>query len=105
MLPMANFRLTRQTFTDAEFDKYFANVKGGAYVRNFGGTDYNTTDYSLQLSAGIRNYYQNELFKSSISSSVLFSNTEIDTFSLQKVNELKNVILKLPEVSRGESEE
>tara|TARA_R110002096_G_scaffold265299_1_gene458757 strand:+ start:5622 stop:7103 length:1482 start_codon:yes stop_codon:yes gene_type:complete len=105
VLPMANFRLTRQTFTDAEFDKYFANVKGGAYVRNFGGTDYNTTDYSLQLSAGIRNYYQNELFKSSISSSVLFSNTEIDTFSLQKVNELKNVILKLPEVSRGESEE
>lgn len=105
VLPMANFRLTRQNFTIEEFDKYFSDTKSGAYVRDFDGNLYNSTDYSLQLSAGIRNYYQNEIFKNSFAKSAKFSNKTIDSLSLEDVNEMKNLIIKLPEVSRGEAEQ
>ena len=60
-MPMANFGLTRANFPIDEFNKYFADVNPGAYPRDFGGRVYINTDYSLQVSAGIRNYHTSVL--------------------------------------------
>ncbi|MGO1068149.1 hypothetical protein [Lysobacter sp. CA199] len=43
----------------AQFDEFFKPIPGGAHIETQSGDRYMTTDYSLQLSAGIRNYYQN----------------------------------------------
>lgn len=55
--PMANFRLKRSDFTDAEFNDYFNHIPGGANILLFRGKYYITTDYSLQIATGIRNFY------------------------------------------------
>ncbi|MGH8080058.1 MAG: hypothetical protein ACREP7_05745, partial [Lysobacter sp.] len=44
----------------AKFDEFFKPIRGGAHLETQDGDSYMTTDYSLQLSAGIRNYYQNQ---------------------------------------------
>jgi hypothetical protein len=59
--PMANFKLTRKTFTKGEFRKYFATIGGGAGILTIDSTQYHKLDYSLQLSAGIRNFYQSKI--------------------------------------------
>jgi hypothetical protein len=105
VLPMANFKLTRPTFPVSEFDKYFANIAPGPYVRTFESAQYNSLDYSLQLSAGIRNYYQNEMFKNSLAKTVAVSNKSMDSLSLQDVKDIKDAMVTLPEVSRGEAKQ
>ncbi|ALN90947.1 hypothetical protein [Lysobacter gummosus] len=42
----------------AQFDEFFKPIPGGSHIETQTGDRYMTTDYSLQLSAGIRNYYQ-----------------------------------------------
>jgi hypothetical protein len=61
--PMANFRLTRGTFTEAEFKKYFSTINGGPGPLQISNTTYNKLDYSLQLAAGIRNFRQSLIDK------------------------------------------
>lgn len=100
IIPMANFSLKRNTFTVDEFNLYFTNPKSGAYMRTFGNIDYYTTDYSLQVSAGIRNYYQNEIFKDALIAKV--SHVGFSTFSVGDAMEVKTEIIQLPDVTRGE---
>ncbi|MCW3463040.1 hypothetical protein [Chitinophaga nivalis] len=64
--PLANFKLTRKTFTVAAFQEYFSPIKGGTGPLTFEGQTYNKLDYSLQLAAGIRNFYQSLIDKSKI---------------------------------------
>ena len=56
-----NFNLTRGDFDRANFDKYFSNIGSGVNKINLDGKDYFTTDYSLQLATGIKNYFKANL--------------------------------------------
>ena len=93
ILPMADFSQQRVSFSLREFIRYFSNVRPGAYGRNFDGRNYISTDYSLQLSAGIRNYYQSVAVQASGESSLL---------SPMGVKELNTPPRVLPSVTRGE---
>lgn len=55
--PLGNFQLTPRDFTPFEFGLFFSTIRGGAYPDQFGSKTYMTTDYSLQLGVGIRNFY------------------------------------------------
>jgi hypothetical protein len=59
--PMANFTLTRETFDTASFRKYFASISPGTGPLTMDGVTYTKLDYSLQLSAGIRNFRQSQI--------------------------------------------
>ena len=50
--------LSRSDFTVSEFNKFFSPVKSGTHLVELDGTTYTTTDYSLQISAGIRNFFE-----------------------------------------------
>ncbi|MGH9907254.1 MAG: hypothetical protein ACRD8U_16925, partial [Pyrinomonadaceae bacterium] len=41
------------------FDQFFSLVRGASHIEVVNNERFMTTDYSLQLSAGIRNFYQN----------------------------------------------
>lgn len=45
-------------FPAASFDKFFSLVRGLSHIQVVDGEKFITTDYSLQVSAGIRNFYQ-----------------------------------------------
>jgi hypothetical protein len=45
-------------FPADSFDKFFGLVRGPSHVEVVDGDRFITTDYSLQVSAGIRNFYQ-----------------------------------------------
>jgi len=58
-LPFANFSIRRpRDFPSTEFPIWFSQVRGGSHVVEFELEKYQTTDYSLQVSAGIRNFYE-----------------------------------------------
>ncbi|QQP96677.1 hypothetical protein [Lysobacter enzymogenes] len=42
-----------------KFDEFFKPIPDGAHVETQDGSQFMTTDYSLQVTGGIRNYYQN----------------------------------------------
>ncbi len=88
-MPMANFRHSRATFTEEDFDSFFSNVAPGSYERDFQGTKYWTTDYSLQLVFGIRNFFQRR------------TGSEVQSLAL----DIEDPPESLREVSRGEQEE
>jgi hypothetical protein len=56
--PMGAFGLTRKTFTKQAFEKYFSTIKGESGELKIDATTYNKLDYSLQFTAGVRNFYQ-----------------------------------------------
>ena len=58
--PMADFSLTRETFTIPAFKRYFSTISSGTAIYQPDTIPYRQLDYSLQLSAGIRNYYQSQ---------------------------------------------
>lgn len=45
-------------FPEAQFDPFFRSIPGYSHVQEADALHFVTTDYSLQLSAGIRNFYQ-----------------------------------------------
>ncbi len=57
-MPMGNFQASRPDYTEADFNNYFSTIKGGANNIQLNSKTFVTTDYSLQISAGIRNYYR-----------------------------------------------
>ena len=57
-LPFANFQLRKpEDFTEGDFRIWFKQVRSGVYLFEYEDDTYYTTDYSLQISAGIRNFY------------------------------------------------
>ena len=54
---MGAFGSKNATTSIDTFKVYFDNEKSGAYTRSFYEKEYTTTDYSLQISGAIRNYY------------------------------------------------
>lgn len=59
--PIANFTLTRATFDTADFKKFFAAIASGTGPLVMDGTTYTKLDYSLQLTAGVRNFRQSQI--------------------------------------------
>lgn len=84
------------------FKNYFSSVAPGVYERSFQAyldkpfIDYSMTDYSLQLSGGIRNYYK----VTNTIRGIVKRNTEQLTDA--EVAKLEKLIPDLTEVSRGE---
>lgn len=64
--PLGDFGATRANYSISSFKKYFSEIKGGSHIEKFGGKEYTTTDYSLQIANGIRNYYENKYDNMSI---------------------------------------
>lgn len=95
--PMADFSLTRATFTLSAFDTYFSVINGGSGILTIKGQQYNKLDYSLQLAAGIRNYYQSQIDAQRNAKLQLLKSA---TKTTEKANQPLNLI-DLPEVSRG----
>jgi hypothetical protein len=79
-MTQGNFALTRSTFSEPDFDRYFSTIQGGSNPISEGNKHFITLDYSLQLATGIRNYHN----------------------SLSKNNSKLNTESVLPEVNRGE---
>jgi hypothetical protein len=84
---MANFKLTRKTFTIPAFEKFFATIPGGAGPIKIGATVYYKLDYSMQMTAGIRNFYQARIDEKKRNKNL----------SPQQLEELQD----LPDVTRG----
>ncbi|ASK29341.1 hypothetical protein CEY12_04160 [Chryseobacterium sp. T16E-39] len=61
-LPLGDFKAntTRFNYSPESFKQFFMDVPSGANVIQFKEEEYTTTDYSLQISIGIRNYYSNK---------------------------------------------
>lgn len=61
-LPLGDFKVstTRLNYSLESFKQFFMDMPSGAHVIKWNGEDYITTDYSLQISTGIRNYYMNK---------------------------------------------
>lgn len=100
-MPMANFSLTRSDFPLTEFNRYFRNVSPGAMDRKFDDLIYITTDYSLQIAAGIRNFYQSKRDEKVNELTLLLFNEESNKDNKDLVKYLK-YLEELPEVNRGE---
>lgn len=105
-LPLGDFTRTtnRSNYSLASFNLFFTNVAPGSFNRIFNGTNYTTTDYSLQISAGIRNYHNNERLKDNIVEFATKSNREIKNLTEKDVTEVVKYVKSLPEVNRGEQE-
>ena len=89
--PLADFSLNRQNFTSDAFNKFFSEIEGGIGKIDYDNKTFDKLDYSLQLAAGIRNFYQAK-------------HDTINKSNLNKLNKFNNIskfIKKLPEVSRG----
>lgn len=85
---MGNLQASRPDYTEADFKNYFSTIKGGANSIQIGSKTFMTTDYSLQIAAGIRNYYR--------------SLTNKPTGSNPSARTLDENITNLPIVTRGE---
>ncbi|MBT2619392.1 hypothetical protein [Chryseobacterium sp. ISL-6] len=61
-LPLGDFKAstTRLNYSPESFKQFFMDVPSGANIIKFKEEEYTTTDYSLQISTGIRNYYVNK---------------------------------------------
>jgi hypothetical protein len=61
-LPVGDFKTstTRLNYSLESFKQFFMDVPSGAHVIKFKDEDYVTTDYSLQISTGVRNYYSSK---------------------------------------------
>lgn len=61
-LPLGDFKagITRSNYPFESFQQFFADIAPGANVIQHKGEAYITTDYSLQISNGIKNYYANK---------------------------------------------
>jgi hypothetical protein len=104
-LPLGDFEksTTRANYSRASFNQYFLNISSGAFTRVFKGENYTTTDYSLQISAGIRNYHNNILLKNKIIEASQDSGKELKLFSKKDVETIARYLESLPEVTRGEN--
>lgn len=59
-MEFALFSITKPSdFPLERFDHFFGHIPGGPHIEIQNGERFMTTDYSLQISAGIRNFYQN----------------------------------------------
>ena len=105
-MPMANFRLKRANFPTTEFEKYFANASAGANDRTFNNVKYITTDYSLQLAAGIRNFYQNLRTTNVSNAETFIVRAESKEKALESfdVDGIRDFVESLPDVNRGEED-
>lgn len=101
-MPMGDFISKRQNFPLSSFNLYFTTPQGGSNERMFNNNKYITTDYSLQLSAGIRNFYNNELMKAQLVEFSNRNNKGLESFTVQEAKEVVKYIKSLPEVTRGE---
>ncbi|MBK1896722.1 hypothetical protein [Chryseobacterium paridis] len=61
-LPLGDFKATttRLNYSPESFRQFFSDIAPGANTMRYKGEEYVTTDYSLQVSTGIRNYYANK---------------------------------------------
>ena len=58
-MPFAYFNAPRPSqFPSDQFQRFFRRIPGGSHLEVDGNKTFVTTDYSLQISAGIRNFYQ-----------------------------------------------
>jgi len=102
MLPMANFKETRANFTKEDFNTYFSTIPPAPHTRqNAAGVDYASTDYSLQLAAGIRNYHQLNDHKEAISKHAKENNKDLASYTKKEVSEIESFVATLHEVKRG----
>lgn len=100
-MPMGDFSATRQNYPIASFELYFTNPKPGAYNRTFQNNIYMTTDYSLQLESGIRNYFNNNLLKKQVVASAKAKNKDIRSMTETEVRKSAQKVKSIPEVTRG----
>lgn len=109
-MPMANFNLRRESFPLNEFFKYFSNVppnkRRRASNRSFEGTEYVSLDYSLQLAAGIRDYYVSKALSVEPSTSGLEapSSTGLESVMSMPTDDERRVqiLQSFPVITRGE---
>jgi hypothetical protein len=80
-----------------QFDQFFSLVRGMSHIEEVDGRKFVTTDYSLQLSAGIRNFYQS--LRSKQPASVKLLSSDSSKRSSAKSAKMKAVKV-LPEVTR-----
>ncbi len=99
---MGDFAAKRWNYPITSFNLYFSDQKPGSYQRNFSGKEYTTTDYSLQLSGGIRNYYNNEKLKTALIAQSKSTNKSLETFDQSDVKKASETVQDLPRVTRGE---
>lgn len=100
-MSMANFRLTRATFTVEEFKKYFSTIQGNSHALTVDNIEYVTTDYSLQLSAGIRNYFQSVRQQTAMQPAIARISKENDSSAFTTDKSFLHE--ELPPVTRGEN--
>lgn len=109
-MPMANFNLQRASYPLNEFFKYFSNVppnkRRRASSRSFEGTEYISLDYSLQMAAGIRDYYVNKALTADAASGGLESapSAGLESMIPMVTGDAKRaqVLKRFPAVTRGE---
>ncbi len=65
---LGNFSTSIAAYPSADFNKYFATIPGGAGLLDQDGKSFTKDDYSLQLSYGIRNYYQHQYMRANADS-------------------------------------
>ena len=104
-LPLGNFEngTNRLNYPITSFNQFFTNVPSGSNNRTFNGQNYLSTDYSLQISAGIRNYYNNLLIVDQILNKSSIDKKELRYFTKKDVKEIYHFSKGLPEVTRGEN--
>ena len=96
-------KMNRKDFTDQDFEDYFStDIRSGSFDRRFRGELYRTTDYSLQVSLGIRNYYQNKRLLTGLEKYAKTSNIGMEELSAKQIEEIRNTIEELPMANRGE---
>lgn len=93
--PMNNFPID-------SLKKYFSNVKPGAFERVFEDEKYITTDYSLQLSAGIRNYKNHQKIINYITSLYEKDKNIIKgtTITTEEYSKMSKSVPQLPRITR-----
>lgn len=93
--PMNNFPID-------SLKKYFSNVSPGAFERMFENETYITTDYSLQLSAGIRNYKNHQNITDHIVSLYKKDNSIIKgkAITAEEYVKMSKSVSQLPRVAR-----
>lgn len=102
MLPMANFAETRANFTSKDFKTYFSTIPPAPHIRKDAeGKEYQSTDYSLQLAAGIRNYHYSKNHKEAILAHAKDNNKDLETYTKEEVAGIKSFVKDLPAVTRG----
>lgn len=97
-MPQGNWNLTRPKFKIPDFEKYFSPIKGGANSVQVDSKTFITTDYSLQVATGIRNYYKSlQTSPSSVNKSGGAAANSAGVAPISREN-----TVDLPEITRGE---